>query len=194
MQALIGLIYKINDNNFNLNNFRHLNKVDEFEQMRLKFIFFVALFLVEMKGDSSVPMTEYHESLIQLTPRFQAKYEHAPRYQNKKHHNLLVEQKPKKTFCLIQRSLGLPQKTFLAKHSCNEQRHSKLSTRFPQNVDRITQTLGAFFSVNPLFFHWSKEKEMEMGGNSARVSWYERLLLIGPKHLFHRLLMKERKL
>ena len=59
--------------------------------MRLKLIFFVALFFVEMKGDSSVPVTEYHESLVQLTPRFQAKYEHAPRYQNKKHHNLLVE-------------------------------------------------------------------------------------------------------
>ena len=32
---------------------------------------------------------------------------------------------------------------------------------------------------------------MEEG--SARVTWYERLLLIGPKHFFHRLLMKGRE-
>ena len=80
----------------------HLNKVDELEKMTLKFIFFVALFLVEMEGDSSVPMTEYHKSLVQLTPRFQAKYEHAPRYQ-------FVGHIDTKTFCLIWRSVGSPQ-------------------------------------------------------------------------------------
>ena len=73
------------------------------------------------------------------------------------------------------------------------QRHSKLSTRFPQNVDSITQPLGAFFSVNPLFFHWSKAKKMEVEKGLARVSWYERLLLIGPNHFFHRLLKKGRE-
>ena len=52
------------------------------------------------------------------------------------------------------------------------------------DVDRLTQPLGAFFSVNPLLFHWSKAKEMEMGEGSARVSWYERLLLIGPITFF----------
>ena len=70
------------------------------------------------------------------------------------------------------------------------QGHSKLSTSFPLNVDRITQPLRAFFPINSLFFHWSKAKEMEMEEGSARVSLYERLFLIGPNHPFHWLLMK----
>ena len=73
------------------------------------------------------------------------------------------------------------------------QGHSKLSTSFVLNVDRLTQPLGAFFSINLLFFHWSKAKEMEMEEGSAHASWYERMLLIGPKHPFHRLLMKRRE-
>ena len=71
--------------------------------------------------------------------------------------------------------------------------HSKLSTSFVLNVDKLTKPLGAFFSINPLFFHWSKAKEMEMGRNLARVSLYESLLLIGPKHLFHRLLDEQKR-
>ena len=31
---------------------------------------------------------------------------------------------------------------------------------------------------------------MEMEEGSACVSWYERQLLIGPNHIFHRLLME----
>ena len=34
---------------------------------------------------------------------------------------------------------------------------------------------------------------MEMEEGSARVSWYERQLLIGPNHIFHRLLMEGRE-
>ena len=38
-----------------------------------------------------------------------------------------------------------------------------------------------------------KQREMEMEEGSARVSWYERQLLIGPNHIFHRLLMEGRE-
>ena len=75
----------------------------------------------------------------------------------------------------------------------SSQGHSKLSTSFVLKVYRLTKPLRAFFSINPLFFHWSKAKEMEMEEGSARVSWYERLLLIGPNHFFHRLLIKGRE-
>ena len=34
---------------------------------------------------------------------------------------------------------------------------------------------------------------MEMEEGSACVSWYERQLLIGPNHIFHRLLMEGRE-
>ena len=34
-----------------------------------------------------------------------------------------------------------------------------------------------------------KQNEMEMEEGSACVSWYERQLLIGPNHIFHRILV-----
>ena len=43
------------------------------------------------------------------------------------------------------------------------------------------------------FRNFRKQMEMEMEEGSARVSWYERQLLVGPNHIFHRLLMEGRK-
>ena len=42
-------------------------------------------------------------------------------------------------------------------------------------------------------FIGQKQREMEMEEGSARVSWYERQLLIGPNHIFHRLLVEGRE-
>ena len=57
----------------------------------------------------------------------------------------------------------------------------------------ITQPIGAFFFISHTVLSDQKQREMEMEEGSARVSWYERQLLIGPNHIFHRLLMEGRK-
>ena len=44
-----------------------------------------------------------------------------------------------------------------------------------------------------LFFHWSKAKGNGNGVCLARVSWYERQILIGPNHFFDRLFMARRE-
>ena len=64
---------------------------------------------------------------------------------------------------------------------------------------RTQQVINEFCSkhgqahTTSVFFHWSKAKEMEMEEGSARVSRYESLLLVGPNHFFHRLLMRGRE-
>ena len=63
------------------------------------------------------------------------------------------------------------------------QRHDRLLTSFVK--------IG-YNSPNCSFIG-RKQREMEMEEGSARVSWYERQLLIGPNHIFHRLLMEGRE-
>ena len=50
---------------------------------------------------------------------------------------------------------------------------------------QLTQPLGASFCISS--FIGLKQREMEMEEGSARVSWYESQLLIGPNNFFHRL-------
>ena len=68
-------------------------------------------------------------------------------------------------------------------------------TRMVINVIRTHHPTSRSFLLNQSHcsFIGRKQKEMEMEEGSARVSWYERQLLIGPNHIFHRLLMEGRE-